>query len=272
MFDYFNDQTLPLPFTIYTGKTPDNKPKFNQVKLVLTPINQTSMLIDITVTVDGLERKVVNGLKYDGKLNYKKGTTAPVNLNKSIPQTFKVGFAASTGSYFMTHIISSIDIDLLNAAEPEPDFGELNGYTGFDSSNKKVEIDVFNNDKFFRGDVLKPSSVSDKTFIDSNTFEFEFEKGIAFENSTNPMQHIDSGVGEWTFDPETRLVTFKLTKADAKDGDTFTVNYSAKGFNTDGGPFGDDPYRSKTTSITVTYRTKEASFRINPNNTLEFKK
>lgn len=262
---YEVDKTIDEPFHLFPGKTTDQKPKFHHVKILLKPQKDLAqMLVSVTMNVDGRERRIIKDFLYDIRVAYTKTNYNKIDLGRSqLPILFNVGFAAATGGHNMTQIIRDVEINLLNAPKPQPDKGELHGYTDFNSADKKVDIKVFDNDLYPRGNPANLTFGYDNKYIDSYSFQFEDSLGHPLKDGTNSFQYTKEGEGIWKFNSNTRNVTFTLTKTDAKDGDTFTINYSAKGFNTSGGPFDQEDYRARTTPTTVTYHIKEVDFGLN---------
>lgn len=162
-------------------------------------------------------------------------------LNASVPDSFKIGFAASTGGASQTHIIRDLEVSIPYLPEMEGD--EMSMCVNYHPS---VTIQPFVNDIVYNGALTGiPDGGNTNTYIDFNSFRFENELGNQVGTSTSYTQ---PNVGIWTYNSSNGQVVFTPVKGYTGSA---SVNYSIKGFNTNGGPFGQDIYRSATTTIKV---------------------
>lgn len=184
------------------------------------------------------------------------GPEEKVLLGSMVPETFKIGFAGSTGAASQVQVIRNIKVSL-------PFFPETKG-TSLEgcSTTRTFTFNPFENDKFYKGKIgqfTNPVSGNDANFIDFSTFRFEDANGNIVTTSTRYDQ---VGVGTWEFNPTTGYVTFNpipgyIGKA--------TIYYSAKGFGAGGGPFDQDIYRSGVTKIEIDLkRCNPKKAKINP--------
>lgn len=179
-----------------------------------------------------------------------------VLLGSMVPETFKIGFAASTGAASQVQVIRNIKVSL--PFFPQTKEFLLEGC----STTRAFTFNPFENNVFYKGKIgqnTTPVSGNDASFIDFSTFRFEDQEGNAISTATRYEQ---AGVGVWEFNTTTGYVTLKpepgyLGKA--------TIYYSVKGVGTDGGPFDQEIYRSGVTKIEINIQKCNAKkARINP--------
>ena len=162
-------------------------------------------------------------------------------LDAVIPASFKIGFGASTGGASQVHLIRDLSVSLPYFPELEPDvIKACSKYT------PKINLKPFENDVVYNGSLTgTPTSGNTNSYIDYDSFRFEDENGNQLGTSTAYDQ---LGVGTWNYDPTIGQVSF--TPLYGFVGNP-TIHYSIKGLNTNGGPFGQDVYRSAPTPINL---------------------
>lgn len=170
-----------------------------------------------------------------------------------MPEVFKIGFAGITGGRFNTHMIRNLRINL-------PYSGEASDKTLPTCYNGASTFYPFIGDIAYGGHISNPSS-SDK-LIDPTSFQFY---DLNRTPTANPYVFEDAS-GNWTFNPNTKLITFTPTAA--FEHQAVSAQYSFKGYSSqDGEPYGEERYRSNHGTITLT--PKECPVYVNP--TLQIK-
>lgn len=162
-------------------------------------------------------------------------------LNATVPASFKIGFAASTGAASQIQLIRDLEVSIPYLPIMGDDEVSMCG-----NYNPSLTIQPFINDIVYNGTLTgTPTGGNTNTYIDFNSFRFENEQGNPIGTATSYTQ---ANVGTWIYSPTNGQVTFTPVKG--YEG-LATINYSVKGHNTNGGPFGQDIYRSATTTIKV---------------------
>lgn len=162
-------------------------------------------------------------------------------LDASVPDSFKIGFAAATGAASQIHLIRDLEVSIPYLPEMEDD--EMSMCVNYHPS---VTIHPFVNDIVYNGALTgTPEGGNTNTYIDFNSFRFEDELG---NEVGNPTSYTQPNVGTWTYNSSNGQVVFTPVKGYTGSA---SVNYSIKGHNTNGGPFGQEIYRSPSTTIKV---------------------
>ena len=245
---------------------------YRKVIVKLIPGEQGNMIVTVQIQHGSYLSTIVDQYNYPQYLMYyenanstgassvnetqSRGPEQKVLLGTMVPETFKIGFAGSTGAASQVQVIRNVKVSL-------PFFPETtNTYLEGCSTTREFSFYPFAQDKFFKGKIgqyADPVSGNDASFIDFSTFRFEDELGNAL-NTTNRYEQ--AGVGVWEFDTSTGYVTFKpilgyLGKA--------IMYYSAKGFGTDNGPFDQEIYRSGGAKLEIDIKKcNPKKARINP--------
>lgn len=158
------------------------------------------------------------------------GTTH--TLDASVPQFFRIGFAASTGGFTDNHLIRNLTVLLPYAAEVLPDSAAT-------CKGNAVTLNPLNNDLAYTGLIAAPASSSSN--IDKTTFRFH-----ELDNTVSPNAYtVSNAEGTWSYNSTSGQVLF--TPA-ANFSGVASIKYSLKG---NGTPYSDEAYRSATTTLTV---------------------
>lgn len=157
-------------------------------------------------------------------------------LNAHIPDTLRIGFAASTGEETNYHIIKNLRITLPGGAEAYDDYAETD-------QGKVITILPLDNDLAYNG-TIKRDQIGNRDYLVDATFRFRDvqNKIVPGYTYTNPNE------GTWTYDPFFAKVTFMPKPSfygDAK------VDYDIKGGKYTIDPYLDEAYRSLPATITV---------------------
>ena len=168
-----------------------------------------------------------------------QGQSTTHTLDCSVPNTFKIGLAGSTGGASQIQVISFLKIKLPFMPELAED--ALNHCGNY----KSLEFSPFENDIVYNGLVTSPTSGNDSNHIDFSSFLFLDESGNPIGT---PTSYTENGVGTWNYDASTGQITFAPDKNFLGEANVY---YSVKGLGTNGGPFGQDIYRSEPTKISV---------------------
>ncbi|OXB03365.1 hypothetical protein B0A81_18660 [Flavobacterium plurextorum] len=169
-----------------------------------------------------------------------RGADTKHTIDASIPENFRIGFAASTGSFNDIHKIWNLDISLPFAAKANDDTGETCKSTTF-------TLSPLTNDIAYAGPTTGTPGGSQEN-IDKTQFMFINSDGSA---AANPYQVTDSQ-GTFSYSPVTGAVTFfPLSSFSGKA----SIKYSIKGKSYPNGtfqPYGDEAFRSAPAEITIT--------------------
>lgn len=158
-----------------------------------------------------------------------------VNLNTSVPDSLRIGFAASTGEKYNFHVIKNVKITLPRAAEANDDSAKVN--QNFSSAT----IYPLVNDYGYEGPISR-GQVKSPEHINPATFRFIDENG---DPLTNPYTNND---GTWTYNETTEEVTFRRG---AGFSDKAEIRYDVYGNKTTANPYSDPAYRSPHATIGV---------------------
>src|SRR5690606_4639817 len=122
-----------------------------------------------------------------------RGTDTQHELVATVPASFKIGFAGSTGAATQEQIIKLVKVTL-------PFFPE----TGADQASicadytTSVTLNPFENDAVYRGAITgNPTSGNTADYIDFDTFRFEDSEGNPIGTAT---AYTVAEVGTWEFD------------------------------------------------------------------------
>lgn len=246
-------------FELRNGVFTDNplSPNYRKAFVKLFPAYPLSGFL-VTVEIQhGLTRtKVIDNFHYPETLTYIEnansngidnatterlaaGANSTHVLNSSVPNTFKIGLAGSTGGASQTQVISSLVVKIPYLPELLDD--SINQCVNY---KKSITFNPFANDKVYNGVITSPSSGNTSSFIDYNSFLFEDENGTVL----GATSYNQPGIGLWTYNATLGEVTF--TPESNFIGTSF-IHYSVKGLNTNNGPFGQDIYRSTSTKMEV---------------------
>lgn len=158
-------------------------------------------------------------------------------LDASIPDVFRIGFAASTGEERNFHIIKNLKITLPRAAEANNDMAETD-------QGVSVTIDALANDIAYDGEI-KREQVGKREYLVESTFEFKDSQGNKQGHSYAAPE------GTWTYNSNTGGVTFTPKPAFTGYAKVF---YDIKGGKYTSDPYDDEAYRSALATITVTVK------------------
>ncbi|MDG4949339.1 hypothetical protein NLM59_00240 [Weeksellaceae bacterium KMM 9724] len=238
----------PTGFTLNTQSFGDNPSDQNYRKAIieLVPASPNGYLVTVKIQHGNTISTIIENYHYKESLRYTENANARDNregnilggersddskhtLDASIPDNFKIGFGASTGGETNIHLIRNLKVEKLFAAEAEDDLASL-------SCEESVEIAVLENDFAYEG----IPAVASSEYIDKTKFNFIAENGNVYTNS-----YIQDGVGVWSYDSDTGLVTF--TKEEGFEGEA-SIQYSIIGRTS---PYDGDDYRSLPATITV---------------------
>lgn len=144
-------------------------------------------------------------------------------LNATPPSTLKMGFAASTGGAYQTHLIRSVSVNLPYRAEPKNDTVTI-------CVGENVEILPFDNDLAYGGLITNP--YASKNNIDKTSFQF------TNTNGDNLGTTVTTPRGEYTYDATSGIVSFVPAQGFVTGTDD--LMYSIKGLES---PYNTELYR-----------------------------
>lgn len=259
-----NSTTSTIPsFNPFTLATTGNN--FNKVKLTLSPPpiedSTTGMLISLEVTVGSNTYTILKNFKYNKVVKYKssdQSSGSDDSVTIPPPDSFKLGFAGSTGASTQRHLIKNVKITLPYMPEANNDFKE----TCFNMATEW--FDPFANDLFYRkvnsttyqnGNVSANSwstNTNNPSYIDRKTFQFlesEIDDGEDDDLVlTNDISVYQENVGTWTYDLSEGKVRFNPINGFYGEA---VIYYTAKGFSNNSSPFAHKNYRSRPAKITA---------------------
>ena len=270
----FVDSTLDSPFPVRpAGESLQyGDANYRKVIVKLVPGDEGNMIVTVLMQHGTTISTIIDQYVYPQSILYYEnanstganstaetsgtGPDQQVLLETRVPESFKIGFSASTGAASQIQVIKNIKVSL-------PYFPKtIDTHIEGCSTTREFAFYPFKNDQFYKGKIgqnTNPMPGNDSSFIDFSTFRFEDQQGQAL---TTALQYEQAGIGVWEFNPTTGYVTFKpnigfIGKA--------SIYYSAKGKGTNGGPFDQDIYRSGATKIEIDIQKCTAKkARINP--------
>lgn len=175
---------------------------------------------------------------YNTSLN--EGAATTHTLNTAIPNSFKIGFGASTGGLNDIHKIWGLEVVLPYAAEAVADNATI-------CKNNPVTINPYANDVAYSGPT-HGIPIASSSNIDYSQFRFLNADGTT---AANPFL-ITTTEGTFTYNSTSGLVTFNPVKGFTGKAE---VSYNIKGKTYPAGtfqPYGDEGFRSKKAVISVT--------------------
>lgn len=252
----------------------DGKLSYNKIKVELIPKTVGEFTISVYITSNNKEVTVIKDYVYSKSVKAPDFNGNIYSLNTSIPSTFKLGFAASTGSATQFAIIRSIQVNLPFAPITKYDEEDICVSLFPINKGKKIVFNPFANDTFYTGTLTgTPTAGNSTSHIDANSFRFEDFYGNPIGTTGANASYTQAGVGTWSYNASTRLVTLTLSE------DTYGVSsstnlvkqiyYSVKGTSTGGGPFNNEYYRSAPTLMNIRFVMCPDEARINPNFSIE---
>lgn len=227
-----------------------NDINYRRAIITLLPRIGGGMRVTLDVTHGSITTRVLNSFDYPTSLKYTRNPTGEtetvVSLDTPVPAKFQLGFSAGTGLASQRHLIRDVEISIPYMAETKEDVVSM----CMTFPQKSVPINPFTNDKFYRGPLTgTPGSGQDGTYIDFNSIQFsDVNDNVLGSTVPGAKNYVQTGVGTWTTNPANGTVVF-LPMNGFKG--VATIYYTAKGFNTNSGPFDQEIYRSAPQKITV---------------------
>ncbi|APA93838.1 MULTISPECIES: hypothetical protein [Myroides] len=272
--NYTFDPPYPLSkdsFVLRTSKAANGVVSYNKVKIELVPKTVGEMTVNVYVTNGNVTRHIIQDYKYVKSLVAKNFDGKAYSLNTVVPKTFKIGFAASTGAATQFTLVRNVSVDLPFAPFAKMDVEEACISLFPINKGKQIVFNPFSNDTFFNGSLTGyPSGGNSSTHIDANSFRFEDANGNPLGTTGANASYVQAGVGTWSYNASTRLVTLTLSQ------DTYGTSnsvkqlfYSAKGTSVGGGPFNNEYYRSAPAAMELRLYVCPDEARVNPNFSIE---
>jgi len=247
-YDFYEEQGLKT-FEMHTGYDVKGNIKYNKVIVGVTPSAKGGTELEVRVADDRGEGVFIRGLHYPDAFKTFDQEGNLYNFETTIPTNFKIGFAAATAGAYQKHLVKDIVVRLPYEPEME-DLVVFFCHKKEDNEGRSVDFDVYDDTYFYSGSLTnRPTGGNSSNFVDYTSFRFEDEEGYAI--SSNPFKYVEQGVGTWEYDGN-RTVVFTAERDDLEKGE-YSIYYSAKGVDKgpNGGPFGEDVYRSRPTKLTV---------------------
>ncbi|ETZ22416.1 hypothetical protein [Pedobacter sp. V48] len=250
--------TAPNAFDLRPGALSANPGDANYRKaiIILTPRAGGGFVVNVKIQHDVTTTNVINNYQYSTSLiytenanalgiydatteAYDQGLNTIHTLTATVPASFKIGFAASTGAATQTQLIRDLVVKL-----PYQTIGAADTLLFCGNYTPAGVINPFSNDVFYNGSLTGTiTSGNNSTYVDFSSFIFE----DAARNNLGTT-YTDPGKGTWSYNTATGLVTFTPVKGYVGGSSVF---YSAKGTASQGGPFNQNIYRSGAAMITT---------------------
>lgn len=161
-------------------------------------------------------------------------------LSAIVPDSLRIGFAASTGDNTNIHLLRDLKITLPGSAEANDDYGST-------PQAIPVVIDVLDNDIGYTGAISR-DQVGSKGYLDPFAFRFCDQQGNRLGTLESGETYYTTGQGTWRFDFTTAKLTF--TPAGTFTG-VATVQYRIRAGLNNESPYNDQAYRSLPATVTV---------------------
>lgn len=256
-------------FTIRGGEafTRPTDPGYRRAYIELFPNNDDNLggfFVSVMIEHDNRRDTVIYNYKYTENFKYienaindgspitdynnknatvRTGTTVEVDLDASVPDALKIGFAAATGSSKAVggkkdkHVIKNLKLILPRAAEAYDDYVD-DKYQGTIVTFKPLENDIGYTGTISR--IQKPCP----SCIDERSFRFVLDDGTEiYDDGADVIQHRITNMGIWRYDKTNGEVTF--TPDQGFVDKEATIRYNIKG-GKDGSPGGEYPYNQES--------------------------
>lgn len=218
--------------------------------------------ITVKIEHNGGVETIIKDYHYKEEFDYRETVTTysynresardPIKtrMNATVPESFLLGFAASTGEKTNYHVIKNMRITLPRHAEANDDY--LMIYKG-----RRAELYPLENDIAYEG-AIRRDQVGSKDHLDKSSFYFVSSTGTILSNtvttSEGTWQHMTDANGE---------LKVQFTPVPGFEG-IAEIKYRVKGQGT---PYGDEAYRS----LPVTIRVEVVPNPIQPRNVISNK-
>jgi len=268
----FDNYNIPdATFSLRGGKSfqSENDIGYRKAYVILKPMSSGGFYI--TVKVKGNDngtvftRTIYDNLPYPTSLNFPENAQIiPTgsdpnsynvkNLDSSPPDLFKIGFAATTGTFNQKHLIKNLTVSLPYMPDTVDDQAK---YCHASALTEYVEINPFLNDILFKGSIaddLTPLGGNSNLHIDFDSFRFQNGEIILAPNTTNSFNgnllELTTSEGVWAYNKVNGKVQFKPKRNFVGIA---SIEYTVKGFGNSAvdGPFGQELYRSSPRSISI---------------------
>ncbi|MGS4347298.1 hypothetical protein ACKUSY_17265 [Myroides odoratus] len=246
-YDY-HDEQFTKRFDLRPEYDYDGNIAYNTVTVKIIPNHEREgSEVEVKVRDRYGEGNIIDKFFYPNTFKTRDQNNNLYDFETKIPDQFKIGFAAGTGGAFQVQLVKDVRVTLPYQPETEDVQAVFCSGEG-NNDGRKVRFDPYENSNFYTGSVADPDYGNSNYYIDYGSFRFEDEEGYDL-NSSNPFTYTQPGVGTWSYNGD-RTVTFTATEDNIAEGE-YSVYYSAKGINRNGGPFGEEVYRSRPTKLTV---------------------
>ncbi|MDM1396813.1 hypothetical protein HX049_06460 [Myroides odoratimimus] len=244
-------------FDMYTDRDGNGNIQYTKVKVLIFPDAELKgSYIEVIVDERDGEKTIIERFYYPNEFKTRDMTGELYDFKTSIPDNFKIGFAAGTGGAYEKHLIKEVRVSL----PYEPEMEDLvQPLCMGRSKGKEVKFDPFEESFFYLGSVSDPDRGNDDDYINFDSFRFEDEFGFALNPRSN-FEYREEGVGTWEYDGY-RTVTFTAESDDLEE-EEYSIYFSARGAGSSNGPFGKEEYRSRPTKLTV--RLEKCQKLVNP--------
>lgn len=237
-------------FTIESGGNtiPQNKDdvRFRKAFITLVPNKTTSGGYFVTVEIQhgDVKEKVIDNYYYPKTLKYTENAISgnPVRtLDTSPPDTFRIGFSASTGAYKNIHLLRNLGVSKPFSAEVTDDLF-------FGCPKKEATYKPLLNDVAYTSSNGQNPPTYSYDNIDFNSFRFLDLNGAVIPNITGGIY--TNNEGTWTYSSSTGALSFKPANG-------FTgiakIRYDIKGGGRNGteAPYNQEDFRSMPALVQI---------------------
>lgn len=234
--------------------TDPNNVAYRKVFIDLIPNILGGFNITVKVQHQKTVTTVIDNYWYPASLTYYENANAAVTdfnilndsglssrhvLDATVPEFFKIGFAASTGVMNDIHKIWNVEVVLPYAAEVKDDVGSI-------CKNSSIIINPYSNDLAYSGSTTGNPTGSPEN-IDFNQFRF---LNADQTTASNPFL-VTNEQGTFSYNKATGFVTFVPLSSFSG---TASIEYTIKGKTYPEGtfqPFGDEAFRSVSAKISI---------------------
>ncbi|MDM1531346.1 hypothetical protein [Myroides marinus] len=236
---------------------------YRRVEISMLPGNKSGvvgfyMAVDV---IHGTQKsRVINNyfLPKEARINYMEVSGSPESsnvlkpLDLKAPQTFKIGFVASTGGFNQRHIVRNLSLYIPFS----PSVGGI--YLTDLCKDTPTEIDVLEKSVGFDSNIYSGegdlSALGKREFLDPYSFQFRMIVNNVYEDTAQPYIAV-SQYGTYEYNPVTTKVVFTPNKGvtmPTSDQVYFTIRNKDKQL-ANGTNLGSEQFRSNTATLRLVF-------------------
>ncbi|WP_162816995.1 L-type lectin family protein [Myroides odoratimimus] len=238
-------------------------PSYRRVQISMLPgekFNDVGFYMSVDIIHGTIKSRVIKDYFLPKKTEIKyMEATAKANYENKIekltleaPQTFKIGFTASTGGFTQRHIVRNLSLYMPFSPSIQ------NLYLTDICKDTPTEIDILSNSVGFKDNKYQGQGsihdVGKKEYLDPYSFQFRVQIEGLYEDTSNPYTAVTE-YGTYEYDPKTMKAIFTPAKGVTMpefDEVYFTIKNKEKVLN-DGLNIGNEQFRSNTGVVRLTF-------------------